>query len=831
MGEFHRTYSKVWWPNLDLEDSLSPSSSPSSSNGSHRSQDSGFSDSSSSKQSAEQHLRNFAHTPENQMHSSPEPCGNIEEETEDSEHIILPESQYAETPIRVRKPATKSNTQDVDTRLTPDTMSNSFSQHDISRSKRGQSTRSPDYSELPLDPRYKSTSLIESEKLNYQRKKDHRKSMGFMRSNTKSSVVENNKKNRHSLSLNLVSHQNEENVNPRLYQSYSEEQPYQRPSSESPQNKSNEVFKETYNFQPYKSDVNQNKSIPRVIGIKSKIPNYIDVIKTNSSVFIQPISPGRSYNNFESPPSTVSPLRVYSARVDNNTTATPAVQNAQKESTTVSPIHSPCDKSIFTENRSQSTSERNSVLLQRLKPAERQLLENLTANYFSKSTSLDKDESIYINLEKNLDSKIIHDKVQKLGSTSLQHPHENRNSVSLNITSTAFNETITPLNHTVDSHNYNSAEIFEPRNNLQRYHTYSQICDQDSSCFIKKWENSMADSSANQSNIPDNSSIHESRCDMSQCTNQLTQESTYSGYSSNLTEASYYLPGYLSYVSADSPALQSNFTNDIGHVSDLSPVVNDSKKSNTNNAECLVKSVTSPLYNANSNLFEIADQSFLDVSMLSESINSVLSRHRSKSNEILDKSKDLICQNSSLDQSYTENQVNQKKLPQNQRHQNREENLDKKDSETKCERLKSSPKSVSSSHLNSNEFSKHRIRRRSKNESNAECGKRSRSLVRVNRHSTSFENYDQEDPNHIRRCKSLSNLEQNQPTPSKVEPMKEPIFCGGKSFLQSNLDLIEPPHFTSTPKKVQKPHELQRRRPLPPPVIAASTKEDANVSR
>ncbi|KAI5732661.1 hypothetical protein M8J76_002893 [Diaphorina citri] len=838
MGDFHRTYSKVWWPNLNLEDSLSPSSSPSSSNGSHRSQDSGFSDSSTSKQNAE-HLRNFAHTPENQIHSSPEPCENIAEEVEGNEDIILPESQYSDTPIRARKPV-KSNTQEKDKKAYTSVHNNStvldngvtshLLHHDVTKSRQnqplsGKSVQTPPYSE---PPKYKPTGLIESEKLNYLRKKDNRKSLGLIRNPDKKSSIENTKKNRHSMSLNLVSHQNEENVNPRLYQSYSEQQQlYQRQNPTLPQTRSNEIFRETYNFQPYRTDKNQNQNskTSRVIEMRTPVGSN----KKASTMSNQNVC------TIENLPHATSSQELYATSVYSNTNVIPEVQNTQKD--TAIEISSDM-KSVLSENRIQSTSERNSVILQNLKPAQRQLLENLTANYFSKSNPLDKDESIYENLEKNLDSKVIYDKVQKCVSTNLQQMGENRNSVSLNITSTAFNETISPLNHSVDNHNYSATEIFEPRNNLQRYHTYSQICDQDSNCFIKKWENSMADSSASQSNILDNSSIHDScypRYNMSQCSNQLTQDSSYSGYSSNLTEASYYLPGYSSSLSAT----QKNHTNHIGTTRNSSTHVNDSRTSNTDGGRENI-SLNSKATNctssqrSNSNnigLLQIAHQSSMDTSMLSESINSVLSRHRSKSNEILDKSQSLKSPNLSLNESCTQIQDDQRTVVQN-KSQNHPIELSEQGKQNTGETINEiHQQPSSSSHLNANDFLKFKLRRRSGNESNVERSKRSRSLARVNRHSTSFENYQQEQLNLIRRCKSLNNLESNQEVPCKVESVEDPVLRGGKSFLQSNLDLIEPPHFTSTPKKLPRPLEIYRRRSPAPRVTIANNEEEHKTTR
>lgn len=798
MGEFHRTYSKVWWPNLDLEDSLSPSSSPSSSNGSHRSQDSGFSDSSTSKQNAtaEQHLRNFAHTPENQMYSSPEPCeGNDAADA----NIILPESQYAETPIRMRKPAAKAikpNDGEKDKRATPQRASQCSLHEDGTTLKR----IAPDYSDLPLDPNYKPKSLIDTEKMNYLRKKDHRKSMGSVKNNDKNSSVDS-KKNRHSMSLNLVTLQNEENINPRLCHSYSEQQTYQRQPSSSNQNRRNEFFKDTRNFQPYRPD-KDHTSLPRVIEIKTKATTFVHNSETKPNTSKLPshtVSPCSNQNIIASTSCTERPQRIYPVRVETNTIT--AAQNVQKDFNTRSPVCRLNDKSGLAETRNQSTSERNSVLLQRLNPAERQLLENLTANYFSKSNSLDKDESMYENIEKNLDSKVNHDKVQKVASTSLKHPHENRNSVSLNITSTAFNETITPLNHSVDNHIYNSTEIYEPSKNLQRYHTYSQICDQDSNCFIKKWENSMSESSTSQSNFLDNiSDTHESQYN----TNQLTQDSTYSGNSSNLTEGSYYLPIGSSYISCNSQADQNNH-------GDLS--VNKTREFNPTSSTV---SASSQEQVPNIRLLEIGDQSILESSMLSESINSVLSRHRSKSNDCLDRSQGVKSQNSSLNNSFSENRKNQRHCAQNQR---LEEQTHDPENLNTCEAL------PSTSNFNNNS-SKSNVRMRLRHETQR------RRPSRVNRHSANFENGNQEHLNEIRRCKSLNNLETNQPTP-KPKALEEHILRGGKSFVLSNLDLIEPPHFTSTPKKVPRPTELQlhRRRPIPPTVIVTSEKDDLHTSR
>ncbi|XP_026681610.1 uncharacterized protein LOC113468700 [Diaphorina citri] len=103
--------------------------------------------------------------------------------------------------------------------------------------------------------------------------------------------------------------------------------------------------------------------------------------------------------------------------------------------------------------------------------------------------------------------------------------------------------------------------------------------------------------------------------------------------------------------------------------------------------------------------------------------------------------------------------------------------------------------------------------------------------ARVNRHSTSFENYQQEQLNLIRRCKSLNNLESNQEVPCKVESIEDPAIRGSKSFLQSNLDLIEPPHFTSTPKKLPRPLEIYRRRSPAPRVTIANNEEEHNTTR
>ncbi|XP_026681611.1 uncharacterized protein LOC113468701 [Diaphorina citri] len=427
MGDFHRTYSKVWWPNLNLEDSLSPSSSPSSSNGSHRSQDSGFSDSSTSKQSAE-HLRNFAHTPENQIHSSPEPCENIAEEVEGNEDIILPESQYSDTPIRARKPV-KSNTQEKDKKAYTSVHNNStvldngvtshLLHHDVTKSRQNQSlsgkpVQTPPYSE---PPKYKPTGLIESEKLNYLRKKDNRKSLGLIRNPDKKSSIENTKKNRHSMSLNLVSHQNEENVNPRLYQSYSEQQQlYQRQNPTLPQTRSNEIFRETYNFQPYRTDKNQNQNskTSRVIEMRTPVGSN----KKASTMSNQNVC------TIENLPHATSSQELYAASVYSNTNVIPEVQNTQKDP--ASEISSDM-KSVLSENRTQSTSERNSVIFQNLKPAQRQLLENLTANYFSKSNSLDKDER---NTQKDPAIEISSDMKSVLSENRTQSTSE-RNSVIL----------------------------------------------------------------------------------------------------------------------------------------------------------------------------------------------------------------------------------------------------------------------------------------------------------------------------------------------------------------------------------------------------------------
>uniref|UniRef100_A0A8D9AB09 Protein inscuteable homolog n=1 Tax=Cacopsylla melanoneura TaxID=428564 RepID=A0A8D9AB09_9HEMI len=844
MGEFHRTYSKVWWPNLELEDTLSPSSSPSS-NGSHRSQDSGFSqdsDTSTSKQTSEQHLRNFAHTPENQIHSSPEPCENIEE-SDEHEDIILPESQYSETPMRVKKSATKGNSQQEKGRqilscdqnhLTPDRSGTSLNRHstqyDVEYSRQNQSGRRTNQKLNCSEPlqNYKS---IESEKQSYLRKRDNRKSLGSMKNPDKKSTE--SRKNRHSLSLNLVNNQNEENVNPRLYQSYSEQkhQPYQRQNSAPCQSRSNEFFRETFNFQPYKNESVSSVTTPRLVDSKPRESYHGEFNRTRSPLPNQKTFSNHSHNitagNLPHPSDSPD---VHYARVYHNHTM-PEVKTAP---TTEPLIQRPSSgsKSAIIDSRNQSTTERNSIMLQNLNPAERQLLENLTANYLSKSTCLEKDESIYENLERNLVSKVI-DKVQKSGSKSLQETNE-RNSVSLNITSTAFNQTVDPiLNHTVDRHDYNTSDIFDPRNNLQRYHTYSQICDQDSNCFIKKWD--VSDSSVSQSNILDNSaaSMHDSRFsvnNLSQCTTQLTQDSTYSEYSSNLTAASYLLPEYSTYCSANCSTSQRN-----PETTRNGPeVINESWKSNhPRSPPSTTRHTSSQQNNVNQygcpvpTTVNFSEQSSLENSMLSESINSVLSRHRSKSNEAIDISPSKKVQNS----SYTGQQPDQRTFVQNQNQTPVEES-------TSVPMAQVPHQSNTSSPLGNSEFSKLKLRRRSRNESNNERTRRSRSLARVNRHSTAFEIDQQEESNHIRRCKSLSNLEANQSTTfSEEQPIEElPELRGGKSFLQSNLDLIEPPHFTSTPKKPPRSLEIHRRCPPPPEILRKTPdirepEQDETISR
>ncbi|KAL1459117.1 hypothetical protein WDU94_011124 [Cyamophila willieti] len=839
MGEFHRTYSKVWWPNLELEDSLSPSSSPSS-NGSHRSQDSGFSqdsDTSTTKQTAEQHLRNFAHTPENQIHSSPEPCENIE--SDEHEDIILPESQYSETPIRVRK-SPKGNSQEKgrqilscdQNHLTPDRSGTSFNRHSSqydenwTRQNQSPSGKRTNQKHNNSEP-FQSYKSIESEKQSYLRKRDNRKSLGSMKHPDKKSS-DKNTKNRHSLSLNLVNTQNEENVNPRLYQSYSEQKhpPYQRQhSAPCQQSRPNEFFRETYNFQPYKMDRVSSSTTPRVVDLKPRESSHVEFNRTSSLLSNQRITSTHSHINHAGNISLPSNSPdVHYARVYHSNTM-PEVRTI---TTTESPIQGPNgSKSAIIDTRNQNTTERNSLMLQNLNPAERQLLENLTANYLSKSACLEKDESIYENLEKNLVSQVI-DKVQKSVSKSLQETND-RNSVSLNITSTAFNQTVDPLlNHTVDRHDYNTSDIFEPRNNLQRYHTYSQICDQDSNCFIKKWD--VSDSSVTQSNITENS-VDDSRFsvnNLSQCTKQLTQDSTYSEYSSNLTAASYQLPDFSTHCSAN--CYTSQRTQEPAR--NASEVTNESWKSNhQRNPPSNPRPTSSQHNNVNqfglpeSTTVNFSEQSSLENSMLSESINSVLSRNRSKSNEAIDSSPSKKVQNS----TYAAQQVDQRTYVQNQ------------NQHPQVERSTNVPMAQvphQSSPLGNNEFSKLKLRRRSRNESNIERTRRSRSLARVNRHSTAFENEHQEELNHIRRCKSLSNLEANQSSHFDVEPIIEelPQLRGGKSFLQSNLDLIEPPHFTSTPKKPPRPLEIRRRCPPPPEILRKTpdirqTEQDKNTSR